>query len=128
MNLTEIQEKWLSELEAHPERQMKGSLGRKDKNGNIKCCCLGQACLIINENAEWYNDSILESNHNRSALSWQDNAILGLNSINGVLKETAFINNINYKSLVDMNDEGLTWPEIAKYIRENPENVFKNIT
>ncbi len=122
--LTKIQERWISEMEAHPERQMKHSLGMKLSDGEIRCCLLGQACLVINENVKWLDNNLFSGEY-IDTLCNNDVKILGLNSHNGALKNNAAINGYSHHSLVEMNDCGLTWLKIAKYIRNNPENVFK---
>lgn len=40
-----LQRKWVMTLRKHPERQIKGRLGKKE-NGTYKYCCLGQGGLI----------------------------------------------------------------------------------
>ena len=42
------QEEWLTSLEKHPERQLKGILGRKQNTGGYSACCLGEYGLIPN--------------------------------------------------------------------------------
>ena len=36
---------WVEALEAHPERQMTGSLGEGNTK-SYKACCLGEACIV----------------------------------------------------------------------------------
>lgn len=138
-----LQEKWLRQLELHPERKTKGILGKKNRKGNIKACCLGQALICLrrfeggkapfNERGKIVdvaknkdeNTATLEYSYKKLGLRGEGGSFGG--KIEDIEKgENAY----NIKSLADMNDESLngkpvfTWPDIAKFIRENPTVVF----
>lgn len=125
MILTELQERWLTELELHPGRQSKGTLGEISKDGTIRVCCLGQALLCLKPSLSPHE---LQDGISRGQLpiSYQQ---IGLRSPLGEFETTAEVNGLPYKHLINMNDgdklvPALTWPQIAAYIRANPENVF----
>lgn len=144
--LTPLQEKWLKRLEQFPERQLQKSLGIIDfKTKEYRACCLGEALVcILEEEGKSISDifnknGILYDFNDR--LNQTDSYIdfhysqLGLISPQGHLNQIAKINGDNYQTLAGMNDgvkdldgyqlaSDLTWPEIAAYIRANPENVF----
>jgi len=115
---------WLTTLEQHPERQTISVLGRTEG----KFCCLGQLCHLLYEedeittskNGEFYFygsdfDSELLPKEIVDFMHFFDNS--------GCIEEDRESDDRKY-SLADMNDNGTTWPEIANFIRENPEKVF----
>jgi len=93
-------------------------------------CCLGQAVVTmkefygINPISKFINQEegrILFDERSDTELdkSWKE---LGLYDCDGGFRNRESIK--PYASLVQMNDEGATWPEIADFIEENPEIVF----
>lgn len=128
--LTETQEKWLQALESGEFRQTTGVLVKND-NDVLSYCCLGvgaEICGILKKadcSAFIYNqdktDTVIEIKNELHYGSYQ---LLGLTNEDGSLKEDAIISNKPYASLVAMNDGGLTFAQIAAYIRANPDNVF----
>jgi hypothetical protein len=129
MKLTELQEKWLVSLETSPpEKKTISRLGSKDGDSYV-ACCLGElhvtACKEkgVNPFNEW-GRIIDEGNYNR--LSTYSYLEYGLMSSLGGFKEFIVFDNRTYHSLSELNDLGVSWKEIAKIIRENPENVFIN--
>lgn len=67
-----------------------------------------------NEISDGGNTSLLE-------LSFEE---LGLRDDNGALKKETIIKGTPYSNLANMNDNGISWPEIAKYVEKHPKNVF----
>jgi hypothetical protein len=123
MTLGPIQQQWVDSLRKYPERQYVGILGRRSIEGTIKACCLGQAKICLDGEDAFNNAGIITSyRFGTSYLSNYDANRLGLHSgggeiIDGMLKES--------NNLASANDRGATWAEIADFIEQNPEKVFK---
>ncbi len=139
------QEKWLTELETTTSRQTKEFL-HKYKGGY---CCLGIACELFNIPKK------LESYGAMHQVSWEYEGsggeapgslveLLALNNSVGDFKGQIFTqeelksfcrktgNSFDYMnsgksfgSLVELNDYGWTFKEIAAIVRRHPEYVFK---
>ena len=127
MKLGPIQTLWLEQLEKHPERQMSKSLGFGDAR-NYKACCLGELLIcksrIKKLKFPFFDGELLDGDYFRGGSpelelenSWQE---LGLRGSSGALK----LQFKGHDCLADANDNEMTWPEIAKFIRENPDAVF----
>src|SRR6185437_14588611 len=119
MELGPKQEEWIRDLESGKYRR--GELFLKHKvKGKWKYCCLGVLCAI-NKIPEGIKDDIVYFDDDRKWLPTRLVGVLGLYSNAGKLKE--YFGTI--WSLTDMNDRGWSFKKIAKYIRENVNNVFK---
>jgi len=133
----EVQE-WLTYLEENPEKHYTGMLGILEENELEKGCCLGAYLYltnnykIINNNKSW----LCDLNNCKKTLE-ESFSKLFLHSPEGQLKEELtreetlkyfpdYTFNYNPTSLANLNDHGAKWPEIAKFIRENPELVFQS--
>ncbi len=129
MELGPLQKQWIKNLRAHPERQCRGTLAERTgtEPHEYKACCLGEFIITrfgIN------NDKLNFTNNNK--FLWIDDsggtikkyAEYGLISEGGWFESSVVINDEEYNSLIQMNDNGLTWTEIADYVEQNPENVF----
>ena len=119
----EALELWLTTLEQYPERQTDGYL----KRANGQMCCLGQLCdLLYDENEIKLSDSgeyyLYCDEYSYEVLPMEIVEFMGFIDVFGGLKngDPNF-----FSSLADMNDLSTSWPEIAKFIRENPDKVFK---
>ena len=123
MKLGKLQTAWVEALEANPEQQLIGSMGTLDEDGNEKYCCLGKASCIIHGKSMITKKGLFDSRrNNRGSMTEKDRKAIGLRDRYGSFTD-AF--NIKGKySLVSLNDKLYTWPQIAKFIRENPEKVF----
>lgn len=127
---TPLQLLWLVTLEKHPERQGKDILGSGSPE-KYTACCLGQllVCSYEIENkpiSKLFNNSgLIEDNKFWTGTLTHSSSLFGLKSNVGSLGTEVLINGKIHNSLASMNDGGVTWPEIANYIRENPENVFE---
>jgi hypothetical protein len=115
MKLRQNQLAWIEALEAHPERQHKGKLG-SEKDG---MCCLAQGADIVGMLDKPYGQDF-STDGNCNLLSSRVVKALGLRSEIGGLSEKVR----NYYSLSSLNDYEMSWPEIAKLMRERPEIVF----
>ena len=115
-----LQKKLVESLESGKYKQGPGLLLSKNKQGKDIYCCLGVAAEILN----------LPKLYIEKELSLTDNGEwekLALRNGFGKLKYKAYNKQEDeyYDDLVTMNDSGFwSFKEIAKYIRENPENVF----
>ena len=123
----EILELWLTTLEQHPERQTTGVLGEVLEEGKEKFCCLGQLCEI------YYDSSIkIVDKNSNITFNGEDIALpsdlqnfMGFYGDEGlILGEQPEKDGTTFNTLTEMNDDGCTWPEIAAFIRANPEQVF----
>lgn len=117
-----IQLKWLESLETHPERQLTGQLAKFVSLGieEYRACCLGEYCIIAGV-GDFSEDGDYEVGKSYALVdeSWKD---LGLYSSDGAFENEYRLD--GYRSLASMNDNGMTWLQIAKFVRENPEKVF----
>ena len=140
-----IQQKWVEDLISYPERQIDNILGRKENDGTIRVCCLGQALLSFCEVSEispnfipsesdqcysdfvefWLKDFGDDSCYDEDILinSYQK---IGLHDERGsVLYEKSFsYNGCIYPDLAGANDGGVPWKIIAEFIINNPKAVF----
>jgi hypothetical protein len=140
MKLGETQLKWINELENHPERQVKGYLGKIGKNNEDKVvcelCCLGQAVVVL-ENIDINNfEGSVRSGNNSTELCFNHQELLGLMDDNGkviqkVLPYGHIFKSEKYDSLSEINDYGYefdgkpTWVLIAETMKKYPEWAFK---
>jgi hypothetical protein len=123
--------KWVETLEKYPDRQIQTYLGGVTKDEGIKACCLGQGLLCLNEGKI---EKVLEDGSivDRTSYGELEYSSLRYSYVKlGLYDEEGFFKNCNFdylknqKSLSGLNDNSFTWPEIAKIIRRNPRNVFK---
>lgn len=134
MELRQLHKDWIKSLRDHPERQIRRFLCKVPENAKdfseYKACCLGELKLLsINKDFSQVKiDDEYKAVSFNGDLSGVSNYIeLGLKDPIGGFRYSATINNRVYFSLVQMNDEGLSWTTIADYIESNPENVFNYI-
>lgn len=116
-----LQEKWLKALEQNPEQQITGQLGYIKEDGSKGYCCLGNGAEICGV-LEWGGMYVAENGGEFKV--FYDYNLLGLHGSCGELLKPVKRKGKKFNDLAEMNDNGWTWPEIAAYIRENPENVF----
>jgi hypothetical protein len=120
----EALELWLTTLEQHPERQTTTFLGKT--KGEF--CCLGQLCHLLYDEDEITTSKDGEfyfygSDYDNELLPKEIVEFMHFYGNAGDLEEDKESDDRKY-SLADMNDSYVTWPDIAKFIRENPEKVF----
>lgn len=123
---TDIQLEWLDYLESNPKQQIAGNLG-KVVEGKERFCCLGAAEKVC---GTFYKPEGLKSllvfgkESALGVLTSETKKRLNLRSSRGDFQTCCFVGSEYYECLTQMNDRGMTWAEIAQYIRENPTNVF----
>lgn len=136
MKLGKLQKAWIENLRKYPERQTINILGEKVGN-SYKACCLGEllitSCRLkskrfpFNDKGELvdgtnaFSDSILHKSYSSFGLkdrqgSFNPGAFFGGVKIKGYVK--------HFASLANMNDNGVTWLEIADFVESNPSLVF----
>ena len=132
MKLTSAQEQWLRALESGEYEQTAGWLRAGDA-----FCCLGVACDLYDSTAwsaisDYYyygHENVFDKVLPREVQDW-----LGLRDGSGsfygmsdsddntwTLKKTG----VNNATLACLNDEGVSFREMAAIIRRNPEAFFK---
>ena len=126
--LTAEQEAWLKDLETTDAKQGKSAL----RSTTDEFCCLGRACVVLDVEASIGEKYISNTatqvwfyNGSWAILSPNTQRRLGLKSGSGGFGHPVHLNGVVYHSLANMNDAGLTFKEIAAFIRANPNEVFK---
>lgn len=123
---TDIQLEWLDYLESNPEQQ-KRSFPSTTLPRFPAICCLGAAEKVC---GTFYKPEGLKSllvfgkESALGVLTSETKKRLNLRSSRGDFQTCCFVGSEYYECLTQMNDRGMTWAEIAQYIRENPTNVF----
>lgn len=125
----ELTNMWLHNLVNYPERQMKNALGEGTMD-NYKACCLGEALICIHRQAgtkafDGRSNVLRSSPKAQAALHQTQVDILRLRSIAGDVSLPGKL--ADSDSLTEMNDDGKSWVEIAKFIYKNPFRVFKDL-
>lgn len=132
-----IQKEWLKTLEEYPELQYAGDLGKTTKTNtikdlkNAKMCCLGVGgviagvCVISDGKVKCLNIDRTNIDFSIAALLVDVYPALGLIDSAGTAKRKFEIHGEEFSRLSQANDGGCTWPEIAKAIKNNPKNFFK---
>lgn len=115
MELGTNQKTWINALRSGEYLQCQNELCTHDGNGANYYCCLGVANTIFHLNAQ-DNETLDGTNFN---------LVLGLRTHDGEIHyneddEEEF----GYLTLVEMNDDGKTFVEIADFIEANPTLVF----
>ncbi len=124
---TPEQEAWLKDLETTDAPQCIEQLQCDDA-----FCCLGRACIVLSVPSERAHGSgSFFFDGEMHCLSKPTVKRLGLRGDNGDFEVPVSSAELDrdggfsvFNSLTDMNDNGLSFREIAAYIRSNPHNVF----
>lgn len=131
ITLGPIQKEWIRRLRAHPERQQESALGTQKPDGTYTACCLGEGGLVAGV-CHWGGHSKLcvpdptaEGEDQEGFLGYGAYQALGLWNSRGGFHSPVVTPTESYTSLANMNDGGLTWPQIADYMEANPDNVFE---
>lgn len=116
--LTEPQKAWIAALRSGDYQQGTDRL----QSGN-QFCCLGVACLIYEK--ETQNE--LSRTHNTNALVGTDlrnhGVVIDWLNLIGAAGENN--EGLPADSLVNLNDSGYTFEEIADLLEQNPTNYFR---
>ena len=145
---TEKVQNWLKYLTDYPEKQGYCMLGLVDRETKeiVQACCLGAYIYTAKCKTLSFSPSRLRDEESRLAIVDEYSVVhlassymeLHLRSAGGMLSETITIpllheyfpaweasdDNTLPESLADLNDQGGTWPQIAKFINDHPERVF----
>ena len=115
--------KWVAALRSGKFKQGRSYLQMGDNY-----CCLGVACVIAKESGVYIN---MERGLDKSGASCWGNDIYELPSqvrdwLNLSTDIGTFRLNTKRSSLVDLNDDGKTFLEIADIIESEPKGLFKS--
>ena len=119
-----IQLQWLESLENNGHRQGRRKLGTRDHLNPYEytACCLGELGLIGGV-CHWRGDGDLVTNNTETpsiGLLVGVHEQVGLRTVSG-----ATVGGYeHYTSLSVMNDDGMTWKQIAERVRKTPEQFF----
>lgn len=127
MELGPIQKQWIKNLRDNPNMQLKNQLGICDNGKLVKACCLGMLLHTYNE-ANGIEDTVIAGSlycniYADSAYALENYEQLGLYGSGGNIAYHPEDPN-SMDSLATMNDSGKTWPEIADFVEQHPDNVF----
>ena len=128
MTLGPNQTKWIEALESGDYKQDTGWL--KTDKGH---CCLGVAEEVFNGKKTWTSSRIIKCGleERRIFRSGENNeGVASLEIINKLglyNEEGAKADNGILKSLSSLNDNGMTFKEIAKMLRDYPEDYFTEV-
>lgn len=120
MELGPLQSKWIEALESSKYLQGEGYLCSKgtEEDSGDRYCCLGVACEVIGVEKKDVPGGCYEYQGYRGQLTSDLRDKIGLASGMGAkIGDEA-------KSLAIMNDDGTTFAEIARILRENPGDYF----
>ena len=114
-----LQTLWLKQLRAHPERQGRSSLGWGNPK-KYKACCLGEihlcAARLAKKKLPFVDGKIVDTNNEK---------VLKTAYLNyGLRSENGSSNNFDQSCLSSLNDNELSWTEIADLIEKKPSNYF----
>lgn len=120
------QEIWVQAIESGKYPQ-----GRQDLNCNGRFCCLGVACelfSVVIDSFQLCGGLITRYGTEEDSEPCSSLAPIGVIKALALRDEFGHISEafgiLPHSSLSTMNDKGLDFPTIAKFIRENPEKVF----
>lgn len=128
---TKEQLQWLDDLESGKFEQGKCYLHVYSDGNDDKFCCLGVACFRFSSIKPSKSGGVAFYDSGCHYPTEEAVKILHLKDRVGTFRNEAKIDAMHagtmiINALTEMNDSGFTFKEIAKYIRENPENVFTN--
>lgn len=113
--MNENQERWLTALESGEYPQGKSSLCLQGKY-----CCLGVASDLFVPKDEQKLDPTTDGVAYQGETAVAPPAVIEALGLDG---STGYIGG-DEVSLASMNDNGMSFPEIAAFIRSNPSRVF----
>jgi hypothetical protein len=107
--------KWIKALKSEEFKQGKGRLTHAGR-----FCCLGVACKISDlPRSEWVHERNLQDG------AAQVGDLLGLQDSLGSFNKGAFAKKPGAHNLAYLNDDGVSFAEIAKFIASNPPGLFQ---
>lgn len=125
--LTPNQEKWLKALESGEFKQTTKVLENTGVAGHLGFCCLGVACVVAEREGVPVERHMSLSEKVLKGVDLTAQPLvrqwLGLNTHNG-FPTTLRILDANKLCLVNLNDNGKSFKEIAQIVRANPEHYF----
>lgn len=107
-------ELWIKALESGEYKQGKGYL----QQSNGKFCCLGVACDLANKTGVRKVEIVVDDN---TCLPLKMQNFLGISGIGDFSKTVVYKGN-GWESLAGLNDDGMTFKQIAKVIRRKLES------
>lgn len=124
---TELQEKWLTDLETTQEAQGRGDLMKPIEDGKFAYCCLGRAAILIGEPVMQWDKCEFEGHFSSLPLDYTEK--LGLKDGFGRFDfDGSDYDSGKYTDLTQLNDSAKwSFKQIAAFIRANPEKVFNNL-
>jgi hypothetical protein len=123
-----VQNAWLNNLKNKPHAQMINRLGKlTDGVGNYEACALGEFHLTYHRFHSLplpidERGNVISSNGDFKVLT--EGKDYGFHTNIGALLEPVEVRGVMFHSVTALNDAGISWGEIAEYIRINPSNVF----
>lgn len=115
MELGPTQKKWVEALRSGTYTQCNDALvSYNAQTGHASYCCLGVADKLFN----------LVPNSKDNLYGSDYRGVLGLRTENGGFLRLMTVNGYDYTELTQMNDDGVTFEQIADFIETNPEIVF----
>jgi hypothetical protein len=131
--MTQPLELWITELRSGKYKQGRHRL-HFEEDGVASYCCLGVACKLFSEETGRTGESSRQEvsyNHMSTVLPVNVRMKLGLSTSIGSFRhneETKAIFDSELSSLVELNDIGATFEQIAQIIELRPEGLFENDT
>lgn len=120
----EILDKWVAALESGKYRQTTRQLVNCI-NGERSYCCLGVLCEVIKEMDGPVKDTIFSGAALQNYAGFQFVTSEGSTGMFSSLNDEALkwtgLNQIVQSTLISMNDSGASFPEIAKWLKEEHE-------
>ena len=132
--MNENAQKWVQALRSGKYTQGKSRLAYHNTEGHLYYCCLGVACdLAVKEGLPIRVKSVNLCNgakafvydDNRSTLPDTVLHWLGLRTVTGVFGPPKGEHLFVPPSLTNLNDDGISFTEIADFIESKPEGLFE---
>ena len=131
---TQLQRAWLQDLKITEELQTTAMLHEMRSGKADAYCCLGRACIVAN-----YTPFNVSCSGNIISYGLEEDERVWESLPQSLVEELQLRNDIGsffeeelpadvpYKSLVEMNDSGYTFKQIAEFIEAHPRAVFTNL-
>lgn len=118
--MNENAKKWVEALKSGQFQQARGQLRRKLGRGDYAYCCLGLACELYRQDVggRWREETVFGNAHNSAGLPAKVAKWLGAND-----DALVYLPRIG-KDLAWLNDQGMTFKEIAALINRYKRSLF----